>query len=100
MHAGCFIGITIMMANWTFTTAVQEGARILDKSEGGVLYEQCSEQISASGDKAVVVFAVFLFLFYTTFGVLLTMWRDEILGIDPPTDDDGMDDDINAVSSV
>ena len=22
---GCFIGITIMMANWTFTTAVQEG---------------------------------------------------------------------------
>ena len=44
--------------------------------------------------------AVFLFLFYTTFGVLLTMWRDEILGIDPPTDDDGMDDDINAVSSV
>ena len=61
------------MANWTFVTAVQEGARILDKSEGGILYEQCAEEISASGDKAVVVFAVFLFLFYTTFGVLLTM---------------------------
>ena len=41
------------------------GARILDKTEGGILYEQCAEQISPSGDKAVVVFAVFLFLFYT-----------------------------------
>ena len=35
------------------------------------------------------------------FGVLLTMWRDEILGIDPPSDEKDFDDDeVNAVSSV
>ena len=66
------------MGNWTFVMAVQEGGNASDKSESFVTL--CGG--SASADKAVIAFAVFLFLSYTTFGTLLGLWRNDILGMD------------------
>ena len=78
MMIGAFVGIVVMMGNWTFVMAVQEGGSASDKDDNFIAL--CGG--SAGADKAVIAFAVFLFLSYTAFGTMLGLWRNDILGMD------------------
>lgn len=72
---GFFIGVCIVMSNWMLCIAVSEGGRVYNKKA-----THCLENYSTGADRAVIAFAVFLFLLYAAFGVLITKFRDEVLG--------------------
>lgn len=79
LSLGVLIGASIMMSNWMLCIAVQEGGQSSLKS---LLREKCvgATEVSGSADSAVSTFAVFLFLLYGAFGVVLARSKNDILG--------------------
>jgi Na+-driven multidrug efflux pump len=76
-HPGALVAATLLLSNWMICTAVLAGSQ---SSAKGILAETCGAKISVAADDAVATFAVFLWILYGAFGVLLMASRRQILG--------------------